>query len=84
MIITSFTLMQAIILGEIRFEEVLRKVGLSKRSPTFRRHKAIAENAGRLLSIAHMLPDDAAVLSQVAQLNEELFRDFVQSRRSLR
>jgi hypothetical protein len=79
----SRTLMQAEKqLGGARFDEILRKLNMSKRSPLFQSQRVLAENAGRLLPIVHVsedvgLPDDLSLLCQCAKLEDDLLQDLV-------
>ena len=58
-------------LGEVRFQQLLREVGLSKRSPRLRWHRIIAENAEALLLRSDSLPDDDAALAKLCRAVED-------------
>jgi hypothetical protein len=73
----SWTLLQAKELGEVRFSELLRTLGLPKRSPSFRQHLLLAENAGRLLGYVDRLPGDMKTLCQLAELQEDVLHSFI-------
>ena len=66
-IVRSITLMHAKdFLGDVRFRQLLREVGISIRSPRLRWHRLIAENAYKLLPRTEWLPDDDAALLRMA------------------
>ena len=78
-LIRSWTLLKAERrLGDVRFVELLRKLGLSKRSPKFLQYRLLAENAERLLPYAgNRLPTDIKTLCRLAKLQEEVVHDFI-------
>ena len=77
-LIRSWTLLKAERLGDARFVELLRKLGLSKRSPILSHHRLLAENAERLLPYAgNRLPTDIKTLCRLARLQEEVVHDFI-------
>jgi hypothetical protein len=76
-LIRSWTLLQAKGLGEARLVELLRKLGLSKRSPSFLQHRLLAENTVRLLPYAARLPHDIRILCRLAELQEEVLHHFI-------
>lgn len=81
-IIRSVTFMHAKdYLGEVRFHQLLREVGLSRRSPRLRWHRLVAENAYKLLLRTEWLPDDDAVLLRLATLTEQELREWRSSKK---
>jgi hypothetical protein len=69
-VVRSITFIQAEeALGEVRFRQLCREIGLSMRSPKLTWHRLIAEHAGYLLRIADVLPDDDAALARLAKSN---------------
>src|SRR5258708_2527141 len=56
-IVRSVTLVHAEeFLGEVRFRQLLRELGLSRRSPWLRWHRLLAENAFKLVHVTDWLP----------------------------
>ena len=71
-IVRSLTLMDALrFLGEVRFRELLRKIGLSRRSPRLRWHRLVAESAGKLLNDEGLPDDDAKLLRLAIRIKEK-------------
>jgi hypothetical protein len=79
-IVRSYTFVQAQRFGEVRFDELCRELNISRRSPRLSWHKALAKNAGKLLSYVDWIPDDDAALAQIAKMNADRLRDLVGSR----
>ena len=71
-VVRSWTFMQAEVqLGDVRFRQLCREVGLVPRSPTLSWHRLIARHVDKLLGCAYWLPDNDAALAAATKLNAD-------------
>jgi len=60
------------------YEEFLDEVGLPRKSSTYRKARAVANAASRLLAVSHLLPDSRSAIYELSILDEETFAALVQ------